>query len=95
LKLEESLQYPHFRAREMVHDTTHPQLGPLTQVCFPVKMSDFRFSVSRQAPAVGDHTVKVLGEVGYSEETITALRETRAALQCSVNLKYSDRDISI
>jgi len=80
LKLEETLQHPHFRERGMVHDTTHPQLGALTHVGFPVKMSGFEFSVNRQAPAAGEHTVEVLRELGYSAEAITALRESRAAL---------------
>jgi formyl-CoA transferase len=77
--LEETLQHPHFREREMVHETTHPQLGAVTHLGFPVKMSDFRFSVSRQAPAAGEHTVEVLRELAYSEEMIFSLRETRAA----------------
>jgi crotonobetainyl-CoA:carnitine CoA-transferase CaiB-like acyl-CoA transferase len=79
LKLEETLQHPHFRERGMIHKTTHPQLGAVTHVGFPVKMSDFRFSIKRQAPAAGEHTVEVLRELAYSEETISALRESRAA----------------
>ncbi|NEX64824.1 CaiB/BaiF CoA transferase family protein [Noviherbaspirillum galbum] len=80
LKLEETLRHPHFRERGMVHDTVHPRLGSLTHVGFPVKMSRFAFSVARQAPAPGEHTVEVLRELGYAEEDITALRECRAAL---------------
>lgn len=80
LKMEESLRHPQFQAREMVHETVHPQLGPLTHVGFPVKMSNFRFAVERQAPAPGEHTLEVLREAGYSEERIVALREARAAL---------------
>jgi alpha-methylacyl-CoA racemase len=30
LKLEDTFQHPHFRKRQMVHETMHPQLGPLT-----------------------------------------------------------------
>jgi len=80
LKLEETLRHPHFRARDMVHETTHPQLGPLTHVGFPVKMSNFRFAVERQAPAPGEHTLEILREAGYSEDSIVAMRESRAVL---------------
>lgn len=78
LKLEETLQHPQFRARGMVHDTMHPQLGQLTHVGFPVKMSGFTFAVERQAPAPGEHTLEVLREAGYSEDRIASLRESRA-----------------
>ncbi|WP_151638522.1 CaiB/BaiF CoA transferase family protein [Noviherbaspirillum aerium] len=78
LKLEETLQHPQFRARGMVHDTMHPRLGPLTHVGFPVKMSGFSFAVKRQAPAPGEHTLEVLREAGYSEDSIASLRESRA-----------------
>lgn len=78
LKLEETLQHPHFRARGMVHETVHPQLGPLTHVGFPVKMSGFEFAVRREAPAAGEHTLEVLRELGYPEAAIAALRESKA-----------------
>jgi alpha-methylacyl-CoA racemase len=78
LKLEESLQHPHFRARGMVHETRHPQLGALTHVGFPVRMTGFAFAIARQAPAPGEHSAEVLGEIGYSQADIAALQEAGA-----------------
>lgn len=80
LKMEESLQHPHFHAREMVHETVHPTLGPLRHVAFPVKISGFQFSVRREAPSPGQHTSEVLREAGYAEAEITALMKARAVL---------------
>lgn len=78
LKLEETLRHPHFRARGMVHEAHHPQLGALTHVGFPVRMTGFTFAIARQAPAPGEHSAEVLGEIGYSQAQIAALKEAGA-----------------
>ncbi|HYD62222.1 MAG TPA: CaiB/BaiF CoA-transferase family protein [Noviherbaspirillum sp.] len=80
LKMEETLQSAHFRARGMVHETVHPTLGKLTHVAFPVKMSGFTFAVERQAPAPGEHTVEILREAGYADAAIEAMKESKAVL---------------
>ena len=80
LKMEETLQNAHFRARGMVHETVHPTLGKLTHVAFPVKMSGFTFAVERQAPVPGEHTVEILREAGYADAAIAAMKESKAVL---------------
>jgi crotonobetainyl-CoA:carnitine CoA-transferase CaiB-like acyl-CoA transferase len=56
-----------------------PQLGTVRQLGVPVKMSRTPGDPTRPAPAFGEHTDEVLGEVGYSAEEIAALKEAGAA----------------
>lgn len=45
------------------------------QLAFPLKMSDFDFSVQRRAPGHGEHSSEILAEIGYDEAHIQALAE--------------------
>ena len=73
LKLEDSLEDPQLRAREMV-----VREGGALQFAPPLKMSGYEFSVERRAPEAGEHTEEILREAGYSSAEIEALR--RAAV---------------
>ena len=69
---------PQVLAREMVVETEHPTLGHLRTLGSPIKMSATPPDVSRRAPRLGEHTVEVLAEAGFSSEEIAALREAGA-----------------
>ena len=77
--LEEALADPHFRARGMVLESVHPDVGAMTQLACPVKMSRHGFAVRRPAPRPGQHTVELLREAGCGEETIAAWLEKGVA----------------
>ena len=65
---------PQVIAREMVVDTDHPTLGKLKTLGSPIKMSATPAQVGRAAPRLGEHTVDVLREAGFSEAEIDHLR---------------------
>jgi crotonobetainyl-CoA:carnitine CoA-transferase CaiB-like acyl-CoA transferase len=65
---------PHVRAREMVVELDHPVIGPTKALGVPVKLSETPGAVTRPAPLLGQHTVEILGEVGYAPEEVEALR---------------------
>jgi crotonobetainyl-CoA:carnitine CoA-transferase CaiB-like acyl-CoA transferase len=69
---------PHTRARGAVVEVDYPGIGPVKSANNPIKLSDAPVSVRRKAPAVGEHTVEIMREVGYSDAEIAALREARA-----------------
>lgn len=69
LKLEECLDDPQLRAREMVL-----REGGALQFAPPLKMSEYEFTVERRAPQAGEHTDEILREAGYSAAQIGALR---------------------
>lgn len=69
LPLEQCLDDPQHRAREMV-----VREGGALQFAPPLKMSDYQFSIERPAPAPGEHAGEILGEAGYSVAEIDKLR---------------------
>ena len=77
--LEEALADPHFRARGMVIDSVHPNVGALTQVACPVKMTRHAFALLRHAPRPGEHTVELLREAGCSDASIARMLEKGVA----------------
>jgi len=66
---------PHVKAREMVVELDHPVIGKTKALGVPVKLSETPGAVTRPAPTLGQHSVQVLTEVGYSADEIEALRE--------------------
>lgn len=72
--LDEALQDPHNRAREMVIEVEHPHFGPVKQVGIPSKFSETPGSVRSTAPLPGQHTDAVLSELGYDAARIDDLR---------------------
>jgi formyl-CoA transferase len=65
---------PHVKAREMVVEVNHPTIGPMKTLGVPVKLSETPGAVTRAAPTLGQHSVQILVELGYSLEEIEALR---------------------
>ena len=68
LRLDETLQHPHFQARGMVGSPGAPQLGPA------VRMSGFEPPAPRPAPQPGEHSEAVLLQSGFDAAAIAALR---------------------
>jgi alpha-methylacyl-CoA racemase len=79
LELDEALASELVRERQMLLSYEQPELGEVTQIGFPIKLSRTPASVERPAPALGEHTSEVLTECGYSDQEIQALEESGAA----------------
>jgi crotonobetainyl-CoA:carnitine CoA-transferase CaiB-like acyl-CoA transferase len=59
----------------MVVELEHPLIGTTKALGVPVKLSETPGAVTRPAPTLGQHTVEILAEVGYSAEEVEALRQ--------------------
>jgi alpha-methylacyl-CoA racemase len=79
LDLDQALDSEQAKAREMVVELEQPELGPVRQLGFPVKLSRTPPDIHQHAPALGEHTGELLAEVGYSAEEIAAMEEKGAA----------------
>src|SRR3984893_11764842 len=74
----QALSNPQIVAREMVVEVDHPTLGRIRTLGSPMKMSATPPDVTPRAPLLGEHTDEVLGEAGFADHEIVALREARA-----------------
>ncbi len=70
----EARQHPHLVARGMFVSGNDAGVES-EQLAFPLRMSDFTFSVERQAPGHGEHSREILAEIGYDERRISALQD--------------------
>jgi crotonobetainyl-CoA:carnitine CoA-transferase CaiB-like acyl-CoA transferase len=71
---EEALRSPQAIARGMVQQVNHPTLGRVETLGSPLKMSATPPRTERPAPRLGEHTVQVLREAGYTDEAIAMMR---------------------
>jgi crotonobetainyl-CoA:carnitine CoA-transferase CaiB-like acyl-CoA transferase len=72
--IEELFAHPHIQANDLIGEMDHPLLGHMRMVGMPFKMSATPLSADSPSPMLGEHTDTVMGEAGYSESEIEALR---------------------
>jgi crotonobetainyl-CoA:carnitine CoA-transferase CaiB-like acyl-CoA transferase len=71
---------PHLEAINFFPVAQHPTEGEIRMTAFPVNFSETPADVRRMAPRLGEHSVEILKELGYSETDIQAMIESRAAV---------------
>ncbi|MEA4925486.1 MAG: CoA transferase [Syntrophomonadaceae bacterium] len=76
LDVEQIVNHPHFKAREMVVEVEHPTIGKMRIQGVTVKFYETPGSIESPAPLLGQHTEEVLKtELGLSDEDIREYRE--------------------
>jgi len=73
LSIGDMLKNPQVIARNMVVEVEHTRLGPTRTLGSPVKFSHTPTGIQRGAPLLGEHTLEILTEYGYSNSEIEAL----------------------
>jgi crotonobetainyl-CoA:carnitine CoA-transferase CaiB-like acyl-CoA transferase len=74
-EIEDLEKDPQLQARQMIIETEHESGLKLKGVGIPIKFSESKPDIPGPAPAVGQDSIEVLKEAGYSEERINALLE--------------------
>ncbi len=74
-RMDQSLDHPQVRHREMVVEREHPVMGTVRLLGLPVKLSETPGDVYRVPPALGEDTDAVLREIGLGDDELNRLRE--------------------
>jgi crotonobetainyl-CoA:carnitine CoA-transferase CaiB-like acyl-CoA transferase len=75
----EVLADPHVRSRKLVGSFDYPGVGEFKALALPYKFLGWDDPQIGRPPALGEHTERILKDrLGYSDETIAALREAKA-----------------
>jgi crotonobetainyl-CoA:carnitine CoA-transferase CaiB-like acyl-CoA transferase len=72
--VDQVLNDPQTAARPVIRQMDHPKLGTIPVVGMPLTFSDIDPGIRRHAPMHGEHTDQVLGELGFPQVDIGALR---------------------
>ncbi|WP_068673262.1 CaiB/BaiF CoA-transferase family protein [Oceanobacillus sp. Castelsardo] len=62
LSFDEMIENPQVKAREMIKNVNHDELGTVKQVGIPIKLSETPGRIRGQAPKLGEHTKEILEE---------------------------------
>ena len=78
LSIDEVINDPQFKEREMFVDVDHPKLGKMKMMGVVPKLSKTPGSIKSAGPLLGQHNEEVYSDLmGYSKEKITQLREEK------------------
>ena len=70
-------QHPHLQAVGLFQQQQHPTVGPIVVMRSPTRFGRTPASLDRHAPTLGEYSVQVLQEAGFSADEIAALRRDR------------------
>ena len=78
VKVSDVVANAHTKARGAVIEVDYPGIGPVKSAANPIRLSDAPVQMRRKSPGIGEHTVEIMQEVGYSDAEIAALRDANA-----------------
>lgn len=79
--LEEAISDPQIVHNDMLLSLSNPRLGDYTVINNPIKFSKTPAMPYGYAPAVGEHSVDIMTEVGFTKEEVTRLIDQQVIFQ--------------
>ena len=76
--IEEAFSDPQTLHRRMVLEVEHPRAGKIKLLGIPIKFSETPGEIRALSPAYGEHTLDILGELGYTDDDFKRLRKAKA-----------------
>ncbi len=73
--IEEAMDDPQIKINDMVVPPVDDEMGMPLVINHPIKISNIPQVGPKRAPEVGEHSVEILKDLGYAEETIISLRD--------------------
>jgi len=74
--IPEATADPHIRAREMLVEVEHPEVGKVPLTGIPIKLSKTPGRIKTTAPALGEHNEEIYcGLLGYTDQELCQLKE--------------------
>jgi crotonobetainyl-CoA:carnitine CoA-transferase CaiB-like acyl-CoA transferase len=71
--IDQVAQDEQVQARDLVAEVEHPRVGSMRLAGLPIKLHGTPGAIDRHPPLLGEHTMEVLGALGYSSERIESL----------------------
>jgi len=71
--LDQALAHPQVAARELIVTSQHPVLGEVRNVGLPIRFGKQPRQAAAPAPLLGEHSRKILADLGYSNDAIDAM----------------------
>jgi crotonobetainyl-CoA:carnitine CoA-transferase CaiB-like acyl-CoA transferase len=77
----EIVQEPHVQERGVLEESDYPAWGKIVAVKTPIFLAGKPAPFRRRAPMLGEHTMEIMKELGYSDQEIRDLIKDGVALQ--------------
>lgn len=76
--VREVLADPHVRSRKMIFEMETEAFGKLNQLATPIRVSHSPLTAKSPPPRLGEHTLQILQELGYSMSDVERLKSAGA-----------------